>query len=276
MAVKYRKSESIPRKDHTAWMLYFYSLPSLFAVFVHLLKGALFSFLISGAVFMGLLIGALWMSKGRRNKYIFQKREYGMRLPFPLMFLSSLVIGGSCFVGAWFVAQLGFLPAIAYGLAATIGCWLWYGLDATSAAGGYFKQLEVEAQNILNTSENRVLNIEKHLQLIENNELNQRLNKITLLSRDVLKTLAENPEKLPQARRFLYSYLEATENVIEKYAETHNMADNQTLEENFKQVLENIEKVFAEQYDKLVSNDVFDLDVDIEVLNTLLEKQGIN
>ena len=40
--------------------------------------------------------------------------------------------------------------------------------------------------------------------------------------------------------------------------------------------MENIEDVFVEQYDKLISSDVFDLDVDIEVLKTLLEKQGIN
>jgi len=277
MAVKYRSTKPrIQLKDHTAWMLYFYSIPALFAVFSHLLKGQLFSFLLSGATFMGLLIGAVWMSKGRRNKYVFEQREYGLDVPFPLMFLASLVVGASCLVGALFVTDLGLLPSIGFGVGATVGCWLWYGIDATRSDKTYFQELENEAQKILNTSENRVLHIEESAQTIENTELSQRLEKITQLSRDVLKVLVDNPEKLPKARRFLYSYLEGTESVIKRYAATHKKTDNLALEENFRQVLENIEKVFAEQYDKLVSSDVFDLDVDIEVLNTLLEKQGIN
>ena len=277
MAVKYRSIKPrIQLKDHTAWMLYFYSMPALFAVFSHLLKGQFFSFLMSGATFLGLLIGAVWMTKGRRNRYVFEQREYGLDVPFPLMMLASLVMGGSCFTGAYFVTDLGLLAALGFAVAATVGCWLWYGVDATNGKSGYFEALESEAKKILNTSENRVLQIEESAQTIENTELSQRLEKITQLSRDVLKVLVDNPEKLPKARRFLYSYLEGTESVIERYAATHRKTDNQALEENFRQVLENIEKVFAEQYDKLVSSDVFDLDVDIEVLNTLLEKQGIN
>ena len=40
-------------------------------------------------------------------------------------------------------------------------------------------------------------------------------------------------------------------------------------------VLETIESVFQEQHQKLLEEDVFDLDVKIEVLNTQLKREGI-
>ena len=106
--------------------------------------------------------------------------------------------------------------------------------------------------------------------------MSQRLDKITALARDVLGILYEQPNKIRKARRFLNTYLTGAESVVERYASTHNDTDNKNLEENFREVLENIEVVFTEQYEKLMSSEAFDLDVDIEVLNTLLKKQGIN
>jgi hypothetical protein len=70
--------------------------------------------------------------------------------------------------------------------------------------------------------------------------------------------------------------LGATESVIKRYADTHQLVEDTSLEQNFKKVLKNIDQVFVEQNQKLLENQVFDLDVDIEVLNTLMEKQGIN
>jgi hypothetical protein len=47
------------------------------------------------------------------------------------------------------------------------------------------------------------------------------------------------------------------------------------LEQNFRNVLETIESTFQEQHQKLLEEDLFDLDVKIEVLNTQLKREGI-
>ncbi|MCF6300658.1 MAG: 5-bromo-4-chloroindolyl phosphate hydrolysis family protein [Proteobacteria bacterium] len=277
MPAKYRKKKKIAKaaKTYSAWLLYTYSLPILMAVLSNLLKGNLIYFLISSGVFFTVLLGAYWMSLGLRNKAVFSQREYKLNSPFPLMFVSSLLLGAASFVGSWLVTDYDLFSSIGFAIAATVGCWLWYGLDPIEKKSK-FSDDKSDAMEILSSSEDLVLNIENHNLLIANAELSQRLDKITVLSRDVLKVLSENPNKLSKARRFLHSYLGATESVIERYAKSHDKTDDQDLDDNFKTVLQNIEKVFAEQYEKLLANDIFDLDVDIEVLNTLLEKQGIN
>jgi len=195
-----------------------------------------------------------------------------------MMFLSSLVLGIASFVGSWLLAEYNLFSAIGFGVAATIGSWLWYGLDAVKSKHISFSDVTDadKALEILQESESLVINIETSSQSIGNSEMSQRLNKITGLARDVLGILYEQPNKIRKARRFLNTYLTGAESVVERYAKSHDNTDNQKLEENFREVLENIELVFTEQYEKLISSDAFDLDVDIEVLNTLLKKQGIN
>jgi 5-bromo-4-chloroindolyl phosphate hydrolysis protein len=133
-----------------------------------------------------------------------------------------------------------------------------------------------KALEILQNSESLIISIEQSNRKLSNTEMSQRLNKITSVARDVLNVLYQHPKKISKARRFLNTYLTGAESVVKRYAETHNDENVQKLEDNFREVLENIEQVFTEQHEKLLSSDVFDLDVDIEVLNTLLKKQGIN
>ncbi len=215
------------------------------------------------------------MSKGLRNKYHYRQRKFIVKKPFPLMMLSSLTLGACSLVGSWFVAGMGMFESIAYGLAATVGSVLWYGLDEVAPATfGAVK--DPDSKQILALSEQSIVNIEQSNKHIANRELSAYLDRIVKTSREVVDTLVNHPEKIPQARRFLHSYLGATESVIKRYADTHQLVDDESLEQNFKQVLQNIDQVFAEQNNKLLENQVFDLDVDIEVLNTLMEKQGIN
>jgi 5-bromo-4-chloroindolyl phosphate hydrolysis protein len=194
------------------------------------------------------------------------------------MFLSSLVLGGASFVGAWLLVEYNLFAGIGFGVAATIGCWLWYGLDAVKTKHISFSDVTDadKALEILQESEALVINIEKSTLNLSNKEMSKRLHNITTLARDVLGVLYEQPNKIHKARRFLNTYLTGAESVVKRYSTSHNNTDNLKLEENFREVLQNIEVVFTEQYEKLLSSDVFDLDVDIEVLNTLLKKQGIN
>ena len=70
-------------------------------------------------------------------------------------------------------------------------------------------------------------------------------------------------------------HLDSALRVSETYARTHENAPSAELEARFRNVLVTIEQVFGEQQQKLLENDVLDLDVQIEVLKTQLEKEGV-
>jgi len=278
MPVKYRDNQVRQSSSYSAWLLYIYSLPYLFAIISKLLSGEIVNLVLVSAVFVAIIISAHWMGIGLKNKSNYHARKYQNNTPFPMMFLSSLILGAASFVGAWLLAEYNLFEGIGFGVAAIVGSWLWYGLDAVKSKHISFSDVTDadKALEILQESESLVINLETSTRTISNSEMSQRLHKITTLARDVLGILYEQPNKIRKARRFLNTYLTGAESVVDRYAKSHDNTDNQKLEDNFREVLENIEVVFAEQYEKLISSEAFDLDVDIEVLNTLLKKQGIN
>ena len=279
MPVKYRQTHKQSTRSYTAWLLYLYAIPYLISTLSKLINGEVIHLVLVSSVLIAIMLSAVWMTTGLKNKSYYLSRNYPNNTPFPLMFLSSLVLGGAALVGSWLVVGYNLMAGIGFGLSATIGCWLWYGLDPVKSKHINFSEINdsEKALEILQNSESLILSIENSSDLIDHSEMSQRLNRITSLARDVLKVLYDHPKKIRKARRFLNTYLTGAESVVERYSATHKKNNSNTnLEENFREVLTNIEQVFSDQHEKLISSDVFDLDVDIEVLNTLLKKQGIN
>ena len=278
MAVKFRQNNIQSTNSDSAWLLYIYSLPYLFSILVKLVNGELLNLVLVSAIFLAILIAAMWMSTGLKNRKFYQARKYPNSTPFPMMFLASIVIAASSFVTAWLMAGYNLFAAIGFGVASLAGCWLWYGLDPVKSKHISFTDINDadRALEILQESETHVINIENSNRSIDNAEMSERLDRITTKAREILKVLYDNPKKIRKARRFLNTYLEGAQSVVKQYAVTHKKVVDHKLEENFREVLSNIEQVFGDQHEKLISSDVFDLDVDIEVLNTLLKKQGIS
>jgi len=80
--------------------------------------------------------------------------------------------------------------------------------------------------------------------------------------REITDIVEDDPRDLRRARKFLRTYLDGAQRVTEGYANTHKYGDNGELENNFRNVLDTIETVI-------------ELDVQIEVLQMQLEKEGV-
>ena len=88
--------------------------------------------------------------------------------------------------------------------------------------------------------------------------------------------LRKDPEDLRVVKHFISHYLEPTQNIILKYAElatTRPMpADAIATLERTEKSLKTIRASFLEQKEKMLANDVIDLDTEIKVFETLTGK----
>jgi hypothetical protein len=121
----------------------------------------------------------------------------------------------------------------------------------------------------------RLRGIEAAAQAIAVSEFRDRLRRITGIGRSILGEIESDPSAAARARRFLNLYLDSAERVTVEYARTHALVRNRPLEQNFRQLLVDMEGTFAEQHRKLVERDLLSLDVDIEVLNARLKREGV-
>jgi len=238
-------------------LLYFLPLPLLLVAIASLLSGNISKLIFSGGA-LGLTWLAAWfLRQGAKYEWIAGKRKWARATRVPWRFSAAVFVAvGMGFAGV--VLRYGFDPQ--------------YDSNQDVSRFGVTTEEVVEA---LDEAEAHLAQIEASSKQIGNNELKIRLGRIVSKTRGILSIIEDDPKDLRRARKFLKVYLTGAKNVSSQYARTHQLQDNETLEQNFRNVLESIETVIEEQHGKLLENDALDLDVKIEVLEAQLKHEGI-
>jgi 5-bromo-4-chloroindolyl phosphate hydrolysis protein len=258
-------------------LLYILPLSLIPATIIALGKGHFFAIIVNAAGFAAYMLGAWCLRKGLRLEREYLNSRIASVPETSLKLTAAIIISVATFVIAWLGAQQSLFVALLFGAGAFLGMFLSYGLDPMrkkelAGADGYSGQ---EILQVLEESSKKIRSIEMANDKINNSELNQRIDRICDTADNILKEIESDPRDLRRARKFLNTYLDGAKQVTEGYARTHQKTQTGELEQNFRNVLETIETVFQEQQQKLLEDDVFDLDVQIEVLSTQLKREGI-
>jgi len=114
---------------------------------------------------------------------------------------------------------------------------------------------------------------------IEDPKISAQIDHMEAVTAKIIAHVVEHPRKLPQIRKFLNYYLPTTLKILRAYAQM----EAQGIEgENIKSAKARIEGMmdkvvdgFEKQLDKLFQDDAMDIRTDVEVLERMLEKDGL-
>ena len=261
-------------------MLYVLPLPLIPATVSALMVGEPLIALARAAGFASCLVAATLIRRGMRLDMEAKRRRLRRRAStVPYRVLGSAILSLGMFVLAWLgiYPGYGFVASVLFGGAVLGACYLYYDFDparknADIAAVGITTEEIVE---LLDEAEERIDAIETASRDIRNAEFRDRLRRIVGEARAILETIEKDPVDARRARKFLKVYLDGARQVTEGYARTHRTDDTPALEDNFRRVLVTIETVINDQQLKLQENDLNALDVNMEVLQMQLEKEGV-
>lgn len=275
--VKRTVSDVWQRYSPRGLLLYFLPIALIPATFIALGKGHLLSILVNAAGFALYMLAAWCLRKGLQAEYIYTQSPLPRPPEKPLKTIAAVIAALATGMIAWLGAKHSLPVALMFAGGVFLGMYLRYGLDPRNAnkitaAQGYSGH---EIQQALADSSRIVRTIEQANDRIRNTELNRRIERICAVADSILADIAADPRYFRRARKFLNIYLDGVLQVTQGYAKTHQQTHSGELEQNFRTVLDTIETVFQEQRQKLLEEDVFDLDVKIEVLNTQLKQEGI-
>jgi 5-bromo-4-chloroindolyl phosphate hydrolysis protein len=259
--------------------LLLYVLPILLipATIKALALGNLLGIVVNAGAYAAFIIAAKMLRRGLQAEAIYREKRVARAPIWPLKTFAAFIVAATTFIVAWLGAHQAFFVSIAFGGGALLGMFLSYGFDPRKqkmVAGGHGYTIE-EISATIEEAENVILGIENANNKIRNLEFNTRIDRICETARSILNDLEANPGAIRRTRKFLLVYLDSTNKVTSGYANTHLQADIPELEQNFRNVLDSIETVFKEQKNKLLEEDLFDLDVQIEVLAKQLKHEGI-
>ncbi|MGB1309561.1 MAG: 5-bromo-4-chloroindolyl phosphate hydrolysis family protein [Leucothrix sp.] len=260
-------------------LLFIMPVPVLVAAIISLVGGEFWSTIINGAAFTGFMLSAIIARHGFKIEQLYHSRKLALAPTTPFKTISALLLSITTGLTAYLAtANYGLFSSILIGGATLLAYYLWYGLDPRRDKTGNIG-LGVTAEEVfeaLEAANIKIDAIENARTQISNVAFDQHLDRIIDKARNIITLIESEPNDLPRARKFLKVYLDGTKRVTESYAKTHrNDATTVELDTNFSNVLNSIESTFDEQHEKLKRQDQFDLDVNIEVLETQLKREGI-
>ena len=121
--------------------------------------------------------------------------------------------------------------------------------------------------------------IRRENELIPDADLTGQINEMDGIANRIFHTVAEQPQKAPQIRRFMDYYLPTTLKMLSGY---RKMDERQVKGENaqqtraqVRQAMDTVVKAFNKQLDALYQDDMLDLTTDIDVMETMLRQDGL-
>jgi 5-bromo-4-chloroindolyl phosphate hydrolysis protein len=266
----------------SVWVLRVMALTFILPLILHLLRGAgmdALSLIAGIALFLG---ASSLIRAGLDIEADFAQRRIARPPRLPRKLAGAVVAGLGAAAISLGAAQDGVLVTLVFGCLTAFACFLAYGSDPRaddSALDVAAKRAGVapkEVRSTIDEASRKIRDIEAASAQLNSRELKAWMQRITDQARVVLGQLETDPKDLPRARRFLVTYLDGTRDVVAKYAaQQHDLADT-PLAENFRRVLTTIEQVFKEQEEVLKQDDKTDLEIQIEVLETQLKREGVH
>ncbi|MEZ5670090.1 MAG: 5-bromo-4-chloroindolyl phosphate hydrolysis family protein [Alphaproteobacteria bacterium] len=196
---------------------------------------------------------------------------------FPFRTVAALLAGLATFVTAGFLAYHNLWMSLAFAVGAIAGVLVAYGFDRfgaqvslpTSADDAVFEALD-KARASLGELRRMKMNM-------SNREFRDRLGRLEEWGDKIIKLIKEDKRDLKRAREFINVYLDGAVKVTATYVKTHGHTGDQAeaLESRFSETLEGMEREFEAQHQRLLKDDILDLDVELELLTSQLKQKGM-
>ncbi len=258
--------------------LFVLPMPLTIAVLLALISGDMTQLLTTSGALTSLWSAGMlsWRALVAEARYFLGERTDPPRLPLKMISAALTALGAGLTATA---GGHGLASAAVFAALAGIGYVCFYGRD--------LRPHRVEVANIagidsaavtaaLKQAYGRLRGIETAARDIAVPEFGERLTRIIDIGRGILQEIERDPRDASRARKFLNIYLDSAERVTTEYARTHRQLRSRPLEQNFRQLLVDMESTFDQQRTKLIEKDLTSLDVEIEVLNARLKREGVN
>lgn len=122
--------------------------------------------------------------------------------------------------------------------------------------------------------------IENSFKKIEDESVKEQVKSLKTTAEKIIAYLEEHPEKITQARQFIDYYQDTASSLLSKYVE---LQDSQIgtqevlrLKENTSHALEKLNFAFEMQFQRLMKNEMLDMDAEIRLLEQTIKMESIN
>ena len=266
MQIKERK------KTTTATYLYLFLVPMFLSTILSLFSKDYSRFLLKLLSFFMLMGSIKLIDLGLESEKEYNESLIALAPKIKFKLYGTIGITITLFFLCYVVDHFSFLNSLFTATIGAFGLFAYYGLDPVKNKLPQKEGINYEKLiKDIREAEEKLKAIEKSCDTIEDRELKSAITRATKKAEDILSTIKEDPKDIRIARKFMVVYLDGVKDVIHKY----NSIEKESLDSSFRQrlieLLYEASKRFDKELDRLKSNELFDLDVQIDALKQQLK-----
>ena len=259
-------------------LLYVLPFPIFFALFFALIRGNIKLFIFNALSFALFMIAAIITRHGLSIEKEYKNSSIAVAPKFPYKTIGALFLTAATFVASYFCTPNSFILSIVLAVVAFISFYMMYGFDprVDKVNGLNVGTSAEEVIKVVKSAKDKIDELINAKFDIDDLELELKLDKIITESNKVIEMVEKNPNDLSRARKFFNVYLDRTKTITNEFVK-NKKSDNidEQMRTNYLRLLENVEKTIQDQQIKLNSDDLIQLDVQIDVLTKQLKNEGV-
>ena len=154
-----------------------------------------------------------------------------------------------------------------------------YGFEESASAESVPTSYGPEIDNIIADGNRAMSEMGRLYSSIDNPEIKQKINELMRISDKIVQDAIHDPSDVPQIQKFLDYYLPTTIKLLNAYDRMDSQGiSGDNIDHTKMSILEMLDtaiEAFKKQLDSLFANQALDIETDIEVMNTMLKREGL-
>jgi len=256
--------------------LYLLPVPLALTTVISLWKGDFSGVLMGALEFSLFTLSAIIARHGFRLEQEYSQRKIARAPRLPWKIIAASTLGIATGITALFSSKYGIGSSVLFGIGAFVSFHLLYGLDPLQDKSANLSQgvTTAEVIDILDRARTKLRALEQAATRIHEAVYAQTLRRIVTDCQSIIEEIEAQPDKLPRSRKFLNTHLAGILRVTNSYLRIQDDEAGDELRQSFGALLNDFEQTVQDHQAELLENDRFNLDVQIKVIETQLNKEG--
>lgn len=224
-----------------------------------------------------LFVLAAWtLREGIKAEAAYNERKIARPPMFPRKLIAGGISGVAVMIAAWLGWGQNLFTAIAFGGMATAAHIIAFGFDPMRRKGLVgFNEYETDRMaRAVDKAEAIIADIESAASRINNRSIERKVAGLLASVSEMLRVVEQDPRDLTRARKYMGVYLAGARDATVKFAELNERSRDTVKQKEYLSLISDLETSFNGQRELMLLDNQSDLDVEIEVLQERLQREG--
>ncbi len=237
-------------------------------------RGESFYFIVSFLIFASFVASFVMLRRGIALEKIYKASKYAKAPTYPLKTIAGSLLSAVSALSA-FLGGYSFLSSILLGAALLLGWYLYYGFDPRKdKIEGYDNSRSAERIMKLLFQANEDINvIKKSASESKSTPIQISMLHMAEAFLKIVTHIENEPDDYDRARKYLVSYLGELRAMSETFIKLQKAGRSDEMKELFLDTIDSSIAKLDRQYERLMDEDMVDLDVKLSVMKKRLESE---